>query len=354
MSAISSIAGFWMEGALRTLDAFTTGFGQASNDPPATTPYRVIYEGGKVRLRHYAAAGTAHHTPVLLIYSLIKRPFILDLMQGRSVVENLTRQGFDVYLIDWIPPVAADKNRGFHEYVDEDIANAVRAVQIHRGVEKVSIIGYCFGGLLALLYAALHPQNVKNLVTLTLPLDMSTRDLPIDFMSRMLSETGAKMLVDTYGNVPPWMIFSFFNTLAPTHHLIDKFVGAHRSTARRGYLDMFRLFEKWLHSDVAFAGKIFLETNNDLGIHNALMKGTMKVGGITVDLKKVVASVMNVIGDKDDIVNPKSSEALPDLIGSEDKQNFHYPTGHMGAAVSSDALKNLWPAIGGWLTERDA
>src|SRR5487761_1862659 len=173
MSAISSIAGFWMEGALRTLDAFTTGFGQASNDPPTSTPYRVIYEGGKVRLRHYEAAGAAHHTPVLLIYSLIKRPFILDLMQGRSVVENLTRQGFDFYMIAWVPPVAADKYRGFHEYVDEDIANSVRAVQLHRGVEKVSIIGYCFGGLLALLYAALHPQNVKNLVPLTLPLDMS-------------------------------------------------------------------------------------------------------------------------------------------------------------------------------------
>ncbi len=354
MSAISSIAGFWMEGAIRTLDAFATGFGSKGNDPAPATPYRVIYEGGKVRLRHYEASGAAHHTPILLIYSLIKRPFILDLMPGRSVVENLTRQGFDVYLIDWIAPVAADKNRGFHEYVNLDIANSVRAVQIHRGVKRISVIGYCFGGLLALLYAAMHPRNVKNLVTLTLPLDMSTRDIPIDFMSRMLSERGAEMLAATYGNIPPWMMFSFFNSLAPTHHMLDKFVGAHRSTARTGYLEMFRLFEQWLHSDVPFAGKIFLETNNELGIRNALMKGTMKLGGAAVDLKKVVAPVLNVIGDLDDIVNPKSSEPLPDLIGSDDKRNYHYPTGHMGAAVSSDALKNLWPAIGRWIGERDA
>jgi polyhydroxyalkanoate synthase len=354
MSAISAIADLWMEGTLRTLDALRTGFGTPAEDPPGATPFTVIYEGGKVSLRHYEARGAAQRTPVLLIYSLIKRPFILDLQSGRSVIENLTGQGFEVYLIDWIPPGRGDTGHGFNEYVNEDIANAVRAVQIHRGVERVSLVGYCFGGLLALLYSALHPENVKNLVTLTLPLDMSVRELPIDYLSRMLGERAAEMLVESYGNVPPWMMFSFFNTLAPTHHMLDKFVGAYRSSERKGYLDTFRLFERWLHSDVPFAGKIFLETNNDLGIHNALIKGEMVIGSAKVDLKRVVSSTLNVIGDRDDIVHPKSSESLPKLIASTDKLNLHHPTGHMGAAVSADAHKRLWPAIGKWLKERDA
>jgi poly[(R)-3-hydroxyalkanoate] polymerase subunit PhaC len=354
MSAISSIAGLWMEGTLRTLDALRTGFGTPAEDPPAATPYSVIYEGGKVRLRHYEARGAAQRTPILLIYSLIKRPFILDLQPGRSVVENLTGQGFDVYMIDWIPPAPADSGRGFDAYVNEDVGNAVRAVQIHRGVEQVSLVGYCFGGLLALLYTALHPNNVKNLVTLTLPLDMSVRQLPIDYMSRMLGERTAEMLVETYGNVPPWMMFSFFNTLAPTHHALDKFVGAYRSSSRNGYMDTFRLFERWLHSDVPFAGKIFLETNNDLGIRNALMKGEMVIGAEKVDLQRVECPTLNVIGDLDDIVHPKSSAPLPEMIGSTDKLNLHHPTGHMGAAVSGDAHKRLWPQVGKWLKERDA
>lgn len=353
MSAISEIGGHWMDGAIRTLDAIKNGFGVPAQDPPAATPYRVIYEGGKVSLRHYPAAGPAHHTPLLLIYSLIKRPFILDLLPGRSVVEALVRQGFDVYLIDWIPPSASDKWRGFDAYVNHDMANAVRAVQIHSGVEQISIVGYCFGALLSLMYTALHQETIKNLVTLTIPLDMSVREIPIEKISGAMSEQSARLVAQVYGNVPPWMMFSFFNSLAPTHHMLDKFVGRYRSSERKGYPETFRLFEQWLHSDVPMAGRIFLETAIDLGRDNALVNGAMKVGSETVDLKRVTAPLLNVIGDFDDIVNPNSSVCLPELVASADKRNLHYPTGHMGAAISQDSLKKLWPAIGAWLSERD-
>jgi polyhydroxyalkanoate synthase len=352
MSAISEVASYWVEGALRTLDAFRTGFGQSMDDPPPTTPSRVIYESGLVRLRHYEARGTAHHTPVLLIYSLIKRPFILDLQPGRSVIEFLVKQGFDVYLIDWIPPRREDSWRGFDAYVNRDIADAVRAIQIYSGVEQISILGYCFGALLATMYTALHGANVKNLVSLTIPFDTSVRQLPIEHLSAAMTARSAQTIVDMYGNAPAWMIFSFFNTLAPTHHLLDKFVGAYRSSSRPGYIEMFRLFERWLHSDVPMAGKIFLETS-EMTRENSLMANAMKIGGTIVDMKRIVAPLLNVIGDRDDIVNPKSSEPLPGCVSSTDKQNLHYPTGHMGAAVSSDSLKRLWPQIAAWLAAHD-
>ncbi len=71
---------------------------------------------------------------------------------------------------------------------------------------------------------------------------------------------------------------------------------------------------------------------------NSLLKGEMKVGDAFVDLKRVATPLLNVIGDFDDIVNPRSSEPLPELVSSADKRNLHYPTGHMGAAVSSDSI----------------
>src|SRR5215469_4825317 len=147
MSAISSVASFWMEGAMRTLDSVRTGFGIPMEDPEPATPSRVVHASGLVRLLHYEAKETEHRTPLLLIYSLIKRSFILDLKSGRSVVEFLVGKGFDVYLIDWIPPRPADKWRGFDAYVNQDIRTAVRAIQFRSGVERVSILGYCFGAL---------------------------------------------------------------------------------------------------------------------------------------------------------------------------------------------------------------
>ncbi len=354
MSAINDIASLWMEGTMRTLDAFRSGFGATMDDPPPTTRSRVIYESGLVRLRHYEARGTnKKRVPLLLIYSLIKRPFILDLQPGRSVVEYLVRQGFDVYLIDWIPPRPDDKWRGFDAYVNIDIANAVRAIQIHTGIEQISILGYCFGALLGLIYSALHSGNVKNLISLTIPLDTSVRQLPIEHLTAAMTSRSARTIVEMYGNAPSWMIYSFFNTLAPTHHLLDKFVGAYRtSSAKPAYLGTFRLFERWLHSDVPMAGQIFLETS-EMWRENSLMKGTMKVGETIADLTRIMCPLLNVIGDRDDIVNPLSSEPLPSLVSSEDKQNLHYPTGHTGAAVSSDSLKRLWPQIADWLSARD-
>jgi hypothetical protein len=44
MSLLSDVASFWIEGAMRTLEAFGQGYGSPQTDPPATTPYEVVYE----------------------------------------------------------------------------------------------------------------------------------------------------------------------------------------------------------------------------------------------------------------------------------------------------------------------
>jgi poly(3-hydroxyalkanoate) synthetase len=60
-----------------------------------------------------------------------------------------------------------------------------------------------------------------------------------------------------------------------------------------------------------------------------------------------------VIGQHDDVVHPKSSLPFVDLVGSEDATNLVFPTGHIGAAVSTGAQKKLWPQVCTWLRERD-
>ena len=73
MSLFNEIANYWMEGTLRTFEAVSRGFGSPASDPPPVTPYEVIYESGKVSLRHYQPAQRRHRTPIILVYALIKR-----------------------------------------------------------------------------------------------------------------------------------------------------------------------------------------------------------------------------------------------------------------------------------------
>ena len=85
MSLFNEVASYWLDGAVRTLGAIGRGFGsQVSADPPPVTPYDVIYEGGKVSLRHYRAPNRIHATPIVLVYALIKRPFVMDLQPARA------------------------------------------------------------------------------------------------------------------------------------------------------------------------------------------------------------------------------------------------------------------------------
>ena len=201
----------------------------------------------------------AHRTPIVLVYALIKRPFVLDMQTGRSVVEYLTRAGFDVYLTDWLPPNPTDTWRGFDAYVNGDLDKAVRFVRAITRSAQVTVLGYCFGALLSLVYTALHPENVRNLVTATTPFDMGVRELPIYNIVERMSEEAMELVTRVHGNCPAWMVQSFFTAMAPAHHAIDKYVGLYRNAERDGYAEQFDLFERWMSSDVAMAGRIFRE-----------------------------------------------------------------------------------------------
>jgi polyhydroxyalkanoate synthase len=158
-------------------------------------------------------------------------------------------------------------------------------------------------------------------------------------------------MLETYGNMPAWLINSRFNSMAPLHHLFDKYVGLHRD--REGFAENFNLFEKWRNSDVPMAGQIFCEMTMDLGQTNRLVKGEFEVGGRLVDLKRITCPLLDVVGELDDVVPSRSSTPLIDLVASEDKRNLLFPTGHKGAAVSSSMLCKLWTHVT-WLEEHDA
>src|SRR5207245_353975 len=266
----------------------------------------MIYEAGKLCLRHYEAAGQSHATPILIVYSLIKRPFILDLQAGSSVIENLTRQGFEVFLTDWIPPSRTDSWRGFDAYVNQELANAVRTVQVRQGVERLSILGYCLGGLLAALYAALHPQNVKNLVTLTTPIDMDANALPAYSLIHWLDKQTVDSMTALYDNCPAWLVGSFFSAMAPMQRLLSSYLGFNQYNERDSYSRAFPAFRRWLDSDVAIAGGLFRELVWDLFRKNSLVRGDFRVGGESVRLSQIVSPLLNVIAELDIVVHPMS------------------------------------------------
>ncbi len=356
LSFFAALSSYWVDGAVRMLEGAGRGvanFYPIDEDPPGATPFEIVYATQRLRLRHYPASGPPRRTPLLIVYALIKRPFILDLLKGRSVVENLNRQGFEVYLIDWLPPTRRDARAGFDTYVNEEITGAVNAITQITGCETTDVLGYCLGGLLSVLWSALYPCRVKNLVTLAAPINTEVPDNALFRLINRVRGATVELITETYGNCPATLVNACFTAVAPVHHMIAKYQEFHFNRHNSHYATFFESFERWMNSDVALAGRFFAELTDQFFRDNPLMRRRFMLGREEIDLGRITCPVLNVVGKHDDVVPPASSLALLDLVGSTDKRNLIFPTGHVGAAVSAGAHKSLWPQVGQWLAQRD-
>ena len=140
-----------------------------------TTPSNVVYTEDDMKLLHYKPiVEKPYPVPVLIVYALVNRYYILDLQPDKSVVKKLLDEGLDVYIIDWGYPSGADRYLTLDDYVNGYLKNAVTRVRELSGSDTITLFGVCQGGTLSVMYAALHPENVKNLVTLVTPVNFDT------------------------------------------------------------------------------------------------------------------------------------------------------------------------------------
>ena len=316
------------------------------NDPAPTMPYDVIANAGLLRLRQYRPANKkAAGPPVLIIYPLVKRPFVLDLVPTRSVVRSLLEQGLTVYLTDWIPPGPDDRSLGLDEYVNVFVATAVSEIQQRENVERVSLVGCCCGSLLSVVFAALHPQDIERLVTIATPIEARQ---PVDSMS-------AEFMRRLYGNIPDWLLRSVFNARVPTRaHLAQLLANdlGEPDLANFNWSDppeFLLAVERWMASDVALTGKLFIEVVRDVLGNRHLCENRLEVGDQRVDLGRIQCPVLSISGVRDELVPPGSGARFVELVGSTDATHWMFPTGHLGLMISRRAQLELWPRIGEWL-----
>ncbi|MEY3743508.1 MAG: class poly(R)-hydroxyalkanoic acid synthase subunit PhaC, partial [Pseudomonadota bacterium] len=103
-----------------------------------TAPKQLIYEEDKLKLYHYKPTKEkACGVPVLVVYALVNRPYMLDIQPDRSFIRNLLELGLDVYIIDWGYPTQADRYLNMDDYINGYINNCVDAVRKNAKSEKV-------------------------------------------------------------------------------------------------------------------------------------------------------------------------------------------------------------------------
>lgn len=180
------------------------------------SPKDVVWSRDKAELWHYRRVGkpVGYTPPVLIVMSLISRSYVLDLSPDNSFIGQLREAGLDVYLLDWGVPDEADAANKLETYVDEYLPRAIQAVERDSGCPEVNVLGYCYGGILALLLAARHPElPIRAMMTMATPIDFDQMGL-----FGHLFDHGVKPedLIDASGNVSPDTIRNGFRVLKPT------------------------------------------------------------------------------------------------------------------------------------------
>jgi len=311
----------------------------------------VVYESGRLKLLHYTGGARKFKTPLLFVFALVNRPYILDLRPGKSVVEHFFNGGFDTYLIDWGIPTDAERCLTLDDYINGSLLNVVEYLRERCQAPCVNVLGYCMGGTMSAMFTALHQELVNNLILLAAGIDFSGED------GLLLKWTQPKYfdadgVVEAFGNVPPAFLQSAFLLLKPVQNFIEKPIGLWERLDDEQYLDDFFAMETWLQDNIPVPGGVYREFVKFLYQQNRLVKGEMAVGRHLVKLRNITCPILNIMAKKDDLVPCSQSLPFNDLVGSGDRKTLQPDAGHIGLAVGSRAQKELWPAAVQWLAER--
>ncbi|MFP5373341.1 MAG: class III poly(R)-hydroxyalkanoic acid synthase subunit PhaC, partial [Gammaproteobacteria bacterium] len=219
------------------------------------TPRQEVWRDGKVVLYRFVGdkAPTAK-LPLLVCYALVNRPYMVDLQEDRSIVRGLLARGEDVYLVDWGYPDRSDRYLTLEDYIERFLGGAVDHLRTAHGVDAINLLGICQGGAFALSYAALHPDKVRNLITMVTPVDFHTEDNMLGNWARGLD---VDLMVDTLGNIPADLMNFSYLMLKPWRLFVQKYVGLVYVLDDKDALEDFLRMEKWIFDSPDQAGEAF-------------------------------------------------------------------------------------------------
>ncbi|MEL7490905.1 MAG: alpha/beta fold hydrolase [Pseudomonadota bacterium] len=324
----------------------------ASTAPPVgLTPKDTIYKRGTLNLYHYhTQSDELYRVPILIVMATTNRSYVMDIAPGNSFIEFLVQNGYDVFVIDWDPPRPEEKKLRLEDYTQDFIPSCISRIQSETGVEDVTVIGYCMGGALSVIYAATHPDGpMKNLVCFTTPINWHEMGLFNALSDK--SYFDVDRLVDMVGNVPPDLILSSFDMLRPSGRAANQ-IQLWDNMWNDQFVESFRKFDRWANETLPLAGEYFRQTTKELMWGNKLYTGDLVIGGKRADIGNITVPLLHAVAEHDHIIPRKASEPLVRLAGSTDKEELVMKGGHISLVAGPNAVRRLWPKLDEWLSER--
>ncbi len=302
-------------------------------DPPP------VWQEGETCLRYYGGPSEAGEAPpMLLIPSLVNRATILDLASGRSLARALVGHGLRVFLLDWGWPDAEARKLDLDGLITGRLSRAMAQIG------RVTLVGYCMGGLLALAAALREPERVAGLGLLATPWDFHIgRDQAALRMAQHLETLEPVMQLT--GTLPVDALQMLFN-LAEPHAVGDKYRDFGTTDQSSERARNFVAFEDWLNDGVPLAAPVARQTLGEWFGENRPARGLWQIAGQVVDPSKLRVPSLVALAQRDRIVPPESGLPLATCLPG--CTLLRPDAGHVGMIAGSTAETALWGPLAQW------
>lgn len=336
--ALNALQDEFVADHLRKLSGHNLLQGTPYGDGGFNLEYEVLWQKGSRRLLCFGELGKGK--PILCVPSLINRSYILDFHPERSFIGYLKQQGFVPLVVDWNNPLPWEYKDNIEGYIG--VLDAMLSFLAELIADKVTLVGYCMGGIFSLALAQQFQHDViDRLVLLCTPWDFHGPQ----FIKAMIEQTAfedVKAILESFDVVPAELLQSLFTYL----HFTDmQEYYANASTVDMSSKEWeYRIrLEYWLSDGVAMTVPVAKACLCDWVSHNAFVEGSFYgLEDRVVDPTSIAIPTLCVLPQYDHIVPKECGKPLLDLIA--DSRLLLPRTGHTGV-MSGKAAPRIWHKI---------
>ena len=308
-----------------------------------------------------------HAVPLVLIPPLGVTTETFDLMPQRSLVRYLVAAGFKVYLVDWGKPRKEHGRLGLKEYSYTMMGTALEKIREHSGSQDLSMLGWCMGGLLCLLYQGqAKDKHIRNIITVASPIDLeSGSGVVANLAGAAQVLNGPAQLVGNYTNfrlttldpnrlsLPPWMTTLVFKMTDPVG-AVTTYWDLMTRLSDREFVESHTTTSDYLNNMLMYPGGVLQDMAVRVVGENQLATGRVEVGDNVAELDRIESNFLAFAGETDILVPPEIAEKSVEIVASRDKEFRIAPGGHMGVIIGSKAQNAVWAESVEWLATRSA
>ncbi|HKG38235.1 MAG TPA: alpha/beta fold hydrolase [Conexibacter sp.] len=314
------------------------------NRPPAT---HVSPSGDRNR----PPAGDVTAPPVLLIPPLAAPASCFDLRRGCSLAEHLLAAGRRPYVVDYGPIAYGDRNLGIEHWVDNVIPRAIEAVSADTGGGQVQLVGWCLGGIMALLVAAGDTLPIRSVAVVASPFDVT--DVPMVAPLRPLANLAGggvgTLAYKLLGGAPAPLVKRMYR-LAGFDKYVMKPLTLATNLDDRDFLAQVEAVDNFTSNMLAYPGRMFGQIYHRFLRHNDLADGRIELGGRTIDLTNVRVPVLSIAGEGDGIAPRKAVHHVAELLPNAPEVRIaSAPGGHLGVLTGRAARSTTWRMVDDFL-----